>query len=299
MRKHPVLSGVLLLFAVGILLFVFTSGLSVFRGERKSLSGDRVGIVPIKGIITDSKTIIEQITKYGDDSRIKAVVIRIDSPGGGVAPSQEIYDAVLELRKKKNVVASMGSVAASGGYYIACAAERIIANPGSVTGSIGAVMHFSNFEETLKKLGIRASVVKSGRYKDSGSPLRDMTSEERNLFQGVIDDIHDQFVEAVSANRKIPKEKMKEYADGRIFTGRQALKLGLVDSLGDLESAVRTVAELAGIKGKPDIVYPKEKGISFWKYLLEEASSQITGKLKEELTGAYFLSPASRMRIEY
>ncbi|MDD2671862.1 MAG: ATP-dependent Clp protease proteolytic subunit, partial [Syntrophales bacterium] len=124
MRKHPVLSGVLLLFAVGILLFVFTSGLSVFRGERKSLSGDRVGIVPIKGIITDSKTIIEQITKYGDDSRIKAVVIRIDSPGGVVAPSQEIYDAVLELRKKKNVVASMGSVAASGGYYIACAAER-------------------------------------------------------------------------------------------------------------------------------------------------------------------------------
>jgi len=300
MRKHPVLFGILLLFAVGILLFVFMSGLSVWRGEKKSLSGGgRVGVVPVKGIITDSKSVVEQITRYGNDSRIKAVVIRIDSPGGGVAPSQEIYDAVLELRKKKNVVASMGSVAASGGYYIACAAERIIANPGSVTGSIGAVMHFSNFEETLKKLGIRASVVKSGKYKDSGSPLRDMTGEERNLFQGVIDDIHDQFVEAVSASRKIPKEKMKEYADGRIFTGRQALKLGLVDSLGDMDAAVRVVAELAGIKGKPDVVYPKEKGISLWKYLLEEASTHIMGKMKEELSGAYYLSPASRMQFSY
>ncbi|MFB3926364.1 MAG: signal peptide peptidase SppA [Syntrophales bacterium] len=291
MRRHPVIFGIFLLFAVGILFFLFMFGISRLGGERKSFaSSEKIGVVNVKGIITDSKSIVDQISRYSDDGKIKAVVIRIDSPGGGVAASQEIYDAVTNLKKKKKTVVSMGSVAASGGYYIACAADRIVANPGTVTGSIGAIMHFSNVEDTLKKIGVRSSVVKSGKYKDSGSPLREMTPEEKLLFQGVINDIYEQFVETVSKARKISREKMKDIADGRIFTGRQAQKLGLVDTLGDMSSAIDTAAGLAGIKGKPEVVYPKEKGFTIWRYIADELSSAVVRELRGEMKGTYFLS---------
>ena len=178
-------------------------------------------MVQIEGIIADSREIADQIDEFSNDDAIRAVVLRIDSPGGGVAPSQEIYQAVHELRKKKRVVASMGSVAASGGYLIATAAERIVANPGTITGSISAVMHFADVQELMKKVGVRSSVVKSGKFKDIGSPAREMTTEERQLIQGIVDDIYDQFVQTISENRKIPLEKiarspMEEYfPDGR------------------------------------------------------------------------------------
>lgn len=304
MRKHPILFGLALLFTIGTLFFLLIFGLS-FLGEdggaKFSAGAEKVGVVNVKGVITDSKSVTDQINKYADESSIKAIVVRIDSPGGGVAASQEIYQSILNVKKKKKVVASLGSVAASGGYYIACASDRIVSNPGTVTGSIGAIMHFTNVEEIIKKIGFRASAIKSGRYKDIGSPLRDMTADERNIIQGVIDDIYDQFIDAVAANRKISKETLKEYADGRIFTGRQALGMKLVDILGDMEAAVKTAAALAGIKGKPEIVYPKEKGFTIWKYLVEETKSaimsEIKNEFKKEAMGSFFLSRDWRLEF--
>lgn len=174
-------------------------------------------------------------------------------------PSEEIYQAVRELRKKKKVVASMGAVAASGGYLVACGAEKIMANPGTITGSISALMHFANIEELLKKVGVKSQVVKSGKFKDMGSPLREMTAEEKELLQLVVDDIFDHFLDIIVKERKIPKEKLKEMADGRIFTGRQAKALGLVDELGGLDEAVKLAAQSAGLKEKPEAIYAPRK----------------------------------------
>jgi protease-4 len=281
-RKHPFLLGILLLVSVGVALTLFVSGLSSFSGYKSFAMKDKVGVVTVKGVITDSRAVVELLKKYEEDSAVRAVVVRIDSPGGGVAPSQEIYDAVTSFKKKKKIVASMGSVAASGGYYIACAADRIVANPGTFTGSIGALMHFSNLEELMKKIGLKSSVVKSGRFKDIGSPAREMTSEERGLLQGVIDDIYNQFLEAVSVTRKIPKDKLVAIADGRIMTGRQALQHGLVDELGNMDRAVELAAMMSGIKGKPEVIYPKEKGLTIWKFIADEMMSAIMGRLNEE-----------------
>ena len=283
MRKHPVIFGLFLLALIIVSFFIFVYGVATFTGDKSSFSlKNKIGIVTVEGIMKDSSPVVNQLVKYGKDNSIKAVVLRIDSPGGGVVSSQEIYKAVLSLKKKKKVVVSMGSVAASGGYYIACAADKIVANPGTITGNIGVVVHFSNVEELLKKIGLKSSVVKSGRYKDIGSPLREMTPDEKRLIQEVIDDIYDQFLEAVSLNRKISKEKVAGIADGRIFTGRQALKMGLVDFLGDKEYAINLAAKLSGIKGKPDVVYPKEKGLKLWKYIIKETVSAIVSELRKE-----------------
>jgi len=174
MRRHPVILGFCILLMIVVVFFALIYALSLAKGDSNLLAfGDKVGIVQIEGVITDSREVCEQIDKFSNDDRIRAVVLRIDSPGGGVAPSQEIFEGVLELRKKKRVVASIGSVAASGGYLIATAAERIVANPGTITGSISAVMHFADIEQILKRLGVRATVVKSGKFKDIGSPTRD------------------------------------------------------------------------------------------------------------------------------
>ncbi len=299
MRRHPVILGLILLAVIGLASFFLLFGIMFYEGDGGGLTavGEKIGVVSVTGAIIDSKTVVDQINKCADDTTIKAILVRIDSPGGGVAASQEIYESILSAKKKKHVVASLGSVAASGGYYVACATDKIVSNPGTVTGSIGAIMHFTDVEETLKKIGIRASTVKSGTYKDIGTPLREMTKSERELIQGVIDDIYDQFIEAVSVNRKIPVAVLKEYCDGRIFTGRQAYKLGLIDELGDMDAAAHLAAKLAGIKGKPELVYSKEKGLTFWKYLIEETKSTIVGQLRQELTGSLYMSNA--WRAEY
>ncbi|OHE21770.1 MAG: multidrug transporter [Syntrophobacterales bacterium RBG_19FT_COMBO_59_10] len=280
MRKHPVIFGICLLILIGMVFFAVVYGLSLFKGEGRSLTlRGKVGIVPIEGSIVDAREIIDQITEFSDDSGIRAVVLRIDSPGGGVAASQEIYQAVIQLRTKKKVVVSMGAVAASGGYLIATAADRIMANPGTITGSISAVMHFANVEELLKKVGVKSSVVKSGKFKDIGSPTREMTSEERELFQGIVDDIYDQLVTTISENRKIPLEKVVKLADGRIFSGRQALDLDLVDELGGLQDAVLLAGKLSNIEGKPAVVHAVKKRTSLWKYLLENMASVVAEKI--------------------
>jgi len=192
---------------------------------------------------------------------VKAIVLRIDSPGGGVVPSQEIYDAVKRVRNKNNkmVIASMGTVAASGGYYIAAATDRIIANPGTLTGSIGVIMELANLEGLLKKIGVESLVVKSGRYKDIGSPLRKMREDDRRILQSVMDDVHRQFIQAVAEGRSLDVAEVQPLADGRIFTGRQAREMKLVDELGDLEDAIRLAADLAGIEGEPKVVEPRKR----------------------------------------
>ncbi len=294
MRKHPVAFGIFLLFLVGMVFFLLVYVLGSATEDKHSFAlNNKVGVVKVEGFIGDTRDVIEQLNQFGKDDGIKAVILRIDSPGGGVASSQEIYEAVIDLKKNKKVVASMGSVAASGGYMVACAADKIVANPGTLTGSISAVMHFANAEELLKKLGLKTSVVKSGKFKDIGSPVREMTAEEKALLQELVDDIYDQFLDMVARDRNIPKEKLRKIADGRVFTGRQAHKLGLVDYLGDMGYAVTLVAEMSGIKGKPDIVYPKKKGSKFWDYVFREMfiafDEQMRGKV-EQLNGILYLS---------
>jgi protease-4 len=283
MRKHPVIYGVLLLFALGFIfyLFFYRAGAHTVNNKTFSLN-DKVGVVSVNGIISDSMEITEQLDEFGRDDSIVAVVLRIDSPGGGVAASQEIYDAVMELKKKKKVVASMGSVAASGGLLIACAADKIVANAGTITGSISAIMQFANIEELLKKIGLKSSVVKSGKYKDIGSPLRDMTPEERKIIQDLIDDIYNQFVDVIVRDRNIPRNQVVALADGRVFSGRQAKEYGLVDHLGDMRSAARLASQLAGKDGKYDLVYPQNKRASVLDYVFESAANQLSRSLREK-----------------
>jgi protease-4 len=293
MRRHPVILGFCILLFIGVVFFTLIYALNLLKGEGRSLHlRAKVGVIRIDGIIVDSGEIIDQIDEFSDDDGITAIVLRINSSGGGVVPSQEIYQSVRELRKKKKVVASMGAIAASGGYLIATAADRIMANPGTITGSISAVMHFADVQELMRKVGVRSSVVKSGKFKDIGSPVREMTAEEKQLIQGIVDDIYDQFAQTISENRKIPIGAILNLADGRIFSGRQALNLKLVDELGGLQDAVFLAGRLAGMEGKPAIVYAAKKKTNLWRYLMESAVSAVSGKIHDSIAesrGAQYL----------
>ncbi len=222
---------------------------------------DRVGLIRIEGVIVDAQSTLGELKRFADNPSIKAIVLRIDSPGGGVVPSQEIHDAVKRVRNKNNktVIASMGTVAASGGYYIAVATDRIMANSGTLTGSIGVIMEMANVEGLLKKIGVEGIVIKSGRFKDVGSPLRKMSDEEQALLQSVMDDVHNQFIEAVAEGRGLDIAAVQALADGRIFTGRQAKASKLVDELGDLEAAIQLAADVAGIEGEPKVIEPRRR----------------------------------------
>lgn len=226
-----------------------------FSGE------DRIALIRIEGVILDAQETIGELKRFSENPSVKAIVLRIDSPGGGVVPSQEIYDAVRRVRTKSNkaVIASMGSVAASGGYYIAAATDRIVANPGTLTGSIGVIMETANVEGLLQKIGVEGVVVKSGKYKDVGSPLRKMTDEERGLLQTVMDDVHKQFIEAVAEGRSLELADVQTLADGRIFTGRQAKDAKLVDELGNLDDAIQLAADVVGIEGEPKIIEQRRR----------------------------------------
>jgi protease-4 len=202
---------------------------------------------------------VDEIKDYTKNMAIKAIVLRVDSPGGGVVASQEIYEEVKRAASKKKVVVSMGAAAVSGGYYIAAPASRIIANPGTITGSIGVIMEIPNIKGLMDKIGVKSDVIKSGKHKDLASAFRDMGREEREILQGLMDDVHEQFIQAVSEGRRMAIEDVKKIADGRVFSGRQALKAGLVDELGDLDYAIKTAAKMAGIKGEPEVVTKKER----------------------------------------
>lgn len=249
----------------GLALFVL--GKSVIP-ELLLASQEKVAIVRVEGPILDSLETVNELKRFAEDPTVRAIVIRIDSPGGGVAPSQEIYNAVRRVRKENNktVVASMGTVAASGGYYIAVATDRILANPGTLTGSIGVIMQMANFQELLEKIGVKNIVVKTGKFKDIGSPFRPMQEEDRRLLQSVMDDVHRQFIEAVADGRSLDSSEVEQLADGRVFTGRQAKSILLVDEIGDFHDAIRLAGELGGIVGDPQVV-ETTKPFSFRDFL--------------------------------
>ena len=234
----------------------------------------KIALVHINGLLMDSSRTVRQLSKYRRDPKIKGVIVRIDSPGGSVGPSQEIYDEIHKIREAKKIVyASLGSVAASGGYYIACAADYILANPGTLTGSIGVIMAFNNLEELAKKIGVAPAVIKSGEFKDSGSPLRPLESKERKLLQNVVDDVHGQFVQAVSSSRNLSEEEVRLFADGRIMTGRQALKFKLIDEFGGLEKTIEVMGKKMGIIGYPSILEEKEE-VPFIDWLMQSIVSK-------------------------
>ena len=235
---------------------------------------NRIGVVDVTGIISGSQHIVTQVKKFRQDKRIRGIVLRIDSPGGSVGPSQEIYDEVLKTRESgKTIYASMGAMAASGGYYIASAAEKIFANPGTLTGSIGVIMAFTNAKGLIEKIGLQPKIIKAGKYKDIGSPARDMTKKERNLLQSVVDDVHQQFIEAIASGRGISIEEVTTLADGQIFTGRQANALNLVDELGGLQATIDQLSDKVGIIGEPKIVNEKPR-LGFLDWVLKATINQ-------------------------
>lgn len=289
-RKHPIIFGLavssLVVLGFAFLLFLF----AVFLREDSPLrSGSRIGVVLIRGVILDSKGPVEQIKKFRKDERVKALIVRIDSPGGSTAASQEIHREILRTLPKKKIVVSMGNIAASGGYYIAAAADKIVANPGTLTGSIGVIMQFSNLKELLHKIGVGMEVVKSGSFKDIGSPLRDMKPEERQLLEGVIKNVHRQFIEAVAQGRRLPKERVAQIADGRIFSGEQAKTLGLVDELGSFEDAVELVKKMVGLSGEVKLVQAEKKKFSIWEFLFSELAGEVKQTLQEPWSSPHLL----------
>ena len=241
-----------------------------------SLSGNQIAALELEGVISDSKDFVDQLKDYGGRSR--AVVIRINSPGGGVAASQEIYEAIKKFRSetKKKVVVSMGSVAASGGYYVACAADKIYANSGTVTGSIGVIAEWYNYGDLLQWAKVQSIVIKSGAFKDAGSATRPLTEEEKAYFQNLIGNMYSQFVSAVAGSRKMNEEKVRQLADGRVYTGQQAKSDGLVDEIGTYQDAIAEAGRLAGISGTPKVMSPAKKTFSIIELLLGDSRSALS-----------------------
>ncbi len=227
--------------------------------------GGRLAQVDIKGVIADSEDIVRQVKKYQEDSSIKGIVLRVDSPGGGVAASQEIYDQLMKFKNDgKIIVVSMGAVAASGGLYVSCAGDTILANPGTITGSIGVILSYPVLEQLMGKVGMKIEVIKSGRLKDVGNYAREVTAEDRRMLQSLIDDTYDQFVNVVAESREIETKEVKKFADGSIFTGRQAYEMGLIDRLGTLEDAISIAGEMTDLGDDPRIVKERPSRRPFW-----------------------------------
>jgi len=258
------------------LLFTLAAAVIFFKDDSVRLASfsDRVGILELKGVIEDSETFNRQLKTFREDKNIRAVVVRIESPGGMVAPSQEIYEQLSRLRDEtdKPVVVSMGSIAASGGYYVACAADSILAAPGTLTGSIGVILEFPNLQEILRKVGISFEVIKSGEHKDLASPWRKMTEQERRVLQEMVDDVYNQFIEVVSRERNLPDDSILSLADGRVFTGRQAKKLGLVDTTGVFQDALDLAGRMCGLGDNPKTVRARKRRATWLERLTETIS---------------------------
>ena len=301
-RRHPYLFSFLIfstlvtIAVVCVLVLVTTTlkhaGLSDLIVES---GGDgKVGVVEIIGVITESKDILNLIKRFREDDDIKSIVIRIDSPGGVIGPSQEIYREIRKTTPEKIIIASMGSIAASGGYYIAAATNGIVANPGTITGSIGVIMAYTNFRAILDKIGMVPVVIKSGPLKDMGSPTKDMSKEEKEVLQAFVDQAHRQFVTAIAEGRKMDIDHVKSLADGRIYTGEEAVKQGLVDRLGNFEDAIEWAGQLGGIQGRVSTVYKKKEKFSFLKYIMESTLHDLVNRMtRQDIFGGYLYSPES------
>ncbi|GKT10122.1 signal peptide peptidase SppA [Desulforhabdus sp. TSK] len=237
-------------------------------------SPNQIAVVEVRGLIDNSQETVKALRKYCRDDHVKAVLVRIESPGGGIGPSQEIAREVTRTLKEKPVVASLGGIAASGGYYIASAASHIVANPGTITGSIGVIISFPNLKELFDRVGYFTNVIKSGPFKDMGNPGREMTPEERALLQETIDKAYGQFVRDVARGRHLPEEKVRQIADGRLIMGETARELGLVDALGNFQDAVEAATALAKIEGEPELVYHKKQKRTLLDYLLGSEASE-------------------------
>ncbi|NTV12859.1 MAG: signal peptide peptidase SppA [Desulfobulbaceae bacterium] len=276
-KKHPAASIIISLGAVFLCSWVVVSVLlplfpSSEEGQEIFLSSGKIGVVEVKGVITSADSVIRDLSEFRKDRHIRAIILRIDSPGGAVGASQEIFTEVKRTNQLKPVVASMGSVAASGGYYAALGARKILANPGTLTGSIGVIVKFPNLTEIFDKIGYRSEVIKSGNLKDIGAMNRPMTAEEKALLQDIIDNVHRQFVEAVAESRKLPRAQVEKLADGRIFSGEMALKSGLIDQFGNFNDAVIEASKLAGMKNAlPPLVYASAKDFSLLRLFLGDS----------------------------
>lgn len=283
-----IIAGILVVFGIFTIVFVFL----IFKAAEQeddgvtiSGFGSKVAVIELVGQIESANEIVKQFKKYREDNSIKAIVFRIESPGGGVAASQEIYEEVRKTREAgMPVVASMGSVAASGGYYVACGASKIVANHGTVTGSIGVIAQFVRLDPMLGKIGIEMTTIKSGKFKDVGNPFRQMSKEDKEYFQNLIDDVYLQFMTVVGKERHIPLDSVRTIADGRVYTGSQARQIGLVDTLGTYEDAIDLAAKMAGIKGKPSLVKERKKRISIFDLLFDGSALRSFLGVKEDFT---------------
>jgi len=301
-RRHPYLFFLLVFSAIVAGSSIVLSLLGIVLQDQSEIGfGEKVGVIELNGVIADSRQILEQIKDFRNNNSVKSIVIRIDSPGGAVGPSQEIYREIRKTIKVKKVIASLGTIAASGGYYIASAADGIVANPGTITGSIGVILGYTNFEALFEKIGLSPVVIKSGKYKDIASPVRKMTENERELLQEFSDNVHTQFIEHVAQGRKLSSTQVRKIADGRIFSGEKAKTLGLVDRLGNLEDAIEWAGRLGGIKGDISTIYPPKERLSFLKYVMEMSADQIRelvarmgmSILTDGITGGYVYRPDS------
>jgi len=292
-RRHPYLFFILIFSSITAAAMLGITLLILIGTKSSDLKfGEKVGIIEITGIITDSKSVIQNLKRFREDNSIKAIVIRIDSPGGGVGPAQEIFREIRKTVGVKKIVASMGAVAASGGYYIAAGTDGIVANPGTITGSIGVIIRFANFEDLLSKIGLTPVVVKSGEYKDTGSPVRKMTKEERKFLQNFVNQIHKQFIIAVAEGRNMDQSKVEPLADGRIFTGEEAKNLGLIDRIGNLEDAVEWAGRMAGIEGKISAVYAQKKKLPLLKYIIDSTLKDLVNNISNpHIWGGYLYRP--------
>ena len=282
-RRHPFLYYSIIMSSIFVVLILGTAtifSLSSSFLSKKLLSGKfdnngNVGIVEITGVISSSREAIKAIKEFREEDSIKAIVVRINSPGGGIGPSQEIYTEIMRTKIEKPIIASLGSVAASGGYYIASATEKIIANPGTITGSIGVIVEYTNIQEVLKKIGLSAVVIKSGKFKDIGSPVRDITDNEKEFLQNLVDELHMQFVNHAAQGRQMDSKVMAKMADGRIYTGQKAMELNLIDELGNFEDAMQLAGKMAMIKGEVIPAYPQQDKMSFIRELTQSLIKNI------------------------
>ncbi len=284
--------GAFFLFLVAIFAFVYFS----VRSQQKDNFGgfgDKIAVVDLEGVILNPKDVVEQLRKFSDDSSVKAIVLHVNSPGGGAAASEEIYREVLRIRdqKKKLIVASIETVGASGAYYVSSAANKIFADNASIVGSIGVIAEWYNYEELMKWAKLQQITLKAGEFKDTGSPTRPMTAEERAYMQGLIDNMHGQFIHSVAVGRKMTDDQVRALANGKVWTGEEAVPLKLIDQIGDFRAAIEDTAKSVGIKGEPTLVHPEKDRKSVLDLLFGDVSDYLPNpaKLMQTNVGFYYL----------
>jgi protease-4 len=281
------------LFLMAVFTLVYMAAKSQQQADGFSGFGDKIAVVDLEGVIVDPKGVVQNLKHYADDDSVKAIILHVNTPGGGVAASQEIYREVKRIRdeKKKRIVAQIETVGASGGYYVASATDKIYADPGSIVGSIGVIAEWYNYGDLIKWAKMKDITLKAGEFKDTGSPTRDMTPAEREYLQGMIDNMHQQFIQAVADGRHLKVEDVKAIADGKVWTGQQALPMKLVDQLGDFQDAVNDTAKAVGIKGEPVLVHPEKPRRTLLDVLFGDVSEYLPdrAKLMQSNVGFYYL----------